>query len=1001
METKKIFISYGHGKYNQALQQLANDLRNSVGKYQVFFDADLLNGGDLWEEKIRNHIEGADVFLFFASTKSVSATSYCLNELTTACEAKVKILPILMEEVKIPMSINTIQRINLIGHFGYDNLFLGKQYTIFLNELISIIEGNIIDGYATSDENLRKFLRYYEPTPSDFDPDDFYGRELAFAKLDEFLKSKERIILYTAAPGTGKTSFSRMIEYTYKDTLAARYFIDFACPEFCKQKGILCSIAYQLSHSIQGYRDKLYNNRRIDSNFYDSSSIQWMFQTLFIECFRDIELTSDVVILIDSLDEASIDGKNEMCDVIAENLDKLNPRIKFIFTSRYEDSITHPFQDKVVLFELTKEMATNDLSKFYRKKIPNLTDYQLNVLLSKSENSFLYAQFILKRVEEKPEFLLELKEWPTGIYSFFENCFDRIFGTGSKQISNYEPVKNIIELLCIASTNEYKEQITKADLLDYLKTLQGIGEIETTSKIDIYYINRLLTKIKSFFEEKDKGVIVPYHKAVVEWLMEKGKSNYSIMIEVAESKLLKYVNQVYKRCKEATNANKVSFEANRFLLKYYISLLTYTRENCYCEAITILNDLAFINARIGLLGFDVGIGTYISDIKVLNSKNNSNSVALFKEETFRDIFSKNRRLFYNSGFLFELKKMSFDQAIENDNSWDLLGETGKAFYYFVAEEFELAIKKSEFILKNKAFKKELNDCPSLRVELYNNKGVSERKLGLLKDAYKSFTEACKLASSIKLVGDSFETDIAYERSLSYMVMSKIDVNFLRFDLAKENMERALKILEDSIEYQQNNRNIASSDRLISNIMFIAEEYRVYAVHNIWNGKFDFAASFLSKTNEIYNENYAASRYQIRYNYTLAFLYILSHKSDVSLDKLKTMLKETASEYDKGRIYFLMALEVYINHSDELELYPSALVNISKSLEYFGSNNHESNSSIDRPRGINAVVEYAEAKVLYDLIKNSIDNTSNITVVTNKEIKQWVEHVRKVFTDCRK
>ena len=105
---KNVFISYGHGEHGEKIHRLAEDLRRYG--FNVFFDVDYLKQGD-WEQIIDEHIVASKYFLFFVSQRSTSPDGYCLNELCRAGENNSTIIPILVDDSRVPLSINKYQRL--------------------------------------------------------------------------------------------------------------------------------------------------------------------------------------------------------------------------------------------------------------------------------------------------------------------------------------------------------------------------------------------------------------------------------------------------------------------------------------------------------------------------------------------------------------------------------------------------------------------------------------------------------------------------------------------------------------------------------------------------------------------------------------------------------------------------------------------------------------------------------------------------------------------------
>ena len=296
---KNIFISYGHGAYQENVHRVAEELRGHG--FNVFFDADYLKQGD-WENIIDEHIVASKYFLFFVSEKSTSPDGYCLNELCRAGESNSIIVPILVDEAKVPLSINKYQRLFFKDCFDGNGGLLEGKYKDFLCQLVSIVSGNIRLGYADEDVRLETLLkpisskdfvyRYY---------DSFCGRREAFEKFENFVASSKNFFWVKARPGCGKTAFSSMLIWRYSEYVSAAHFCKFNNSDRANPKYILTSIAYQLANALPDYKKKLLELRGLDTIF--EKNAMRIFEYLLIEPMSDVRPAHPVVIIIDALDE--------------------------------------------------------------------------------------------------------------------------------------------------------------------------------------------------------------------------------------------------------------------------------------------------------------------------------------------------------------------------------------------------------------------------------------------------------------------------------------------------------------------------------------------------------------------------------------------------------------------------------------------------------------------------------------------------------------------------
>jgi len=96
--SKDIFISYAR-KDTRIVNRTINELVKYG--YEVWIDTRSIQGGALWQEDINKAIENCNIFLFFVSSHSIKSANV-RHEFHLAVEKNKKIVPILLEETRIP-----------------------------------------------------------------------------------------------------------------------------------------------------------------------------------------------------------------------------------------------------------------------------------------------------------------------------------------------------------------------------------------------------------------------------------------------------------------------------------------------------------------------------------------------------------------------------------------------------------------------------------------------------------------------------------------------------------------------------------------------------------------------------------------------------------------------------------------------------------------------------------------------------------------------------------
>lgn len=878
-----VFVSYGHeSKYVKVVRDFVQSLRD-LG-HTVFLDTDYIKLGD-WTKIIDDHIDGCDYFFFTVSSETVDYERYCLKELARAGQMKKNIIPIILDRnVIVPTGINNLHRLYLCDCLDFNFQIEKSKYKDFLKNIKDIFEGKF-EKYTDENKNLFDIFNPLTESEKIFHYNlHFCGREETFKQFENFVyHSSKNIMWIKANPGSGKSALSGALAWKYSSIVNSIHFCQYNNLDRINTKNIISTIVFQLMTYIPEYRQRLLSLTDL-AKVYEKSSAR-MFEYLIIEQFREFELKEPHVIVIDALDEATNRGENDIATLLYQNASHLPEKLKFVVTSRNEPEISSRLQYISEIVEFKEESNEKDLATYYKLQFPEATDDQIRILLDKSEGRFLYASKIVKQIKDECIPLDKLTFLPTGIYGFFFNCFERLFsgitvdGNLLKAKMDFDNIRGLLELLCVS-----QEPISKEVVKDYLNR-------------DEYFVGTLLDSITGLFDLKN-GVIEPLHKSLIDWLTNQEVSHrFYISRTHAYEHLADYIAKKY--------ANK-EYD-NPFVYKHYLNVL---REIGSKEAKIVIKDILnsedFINALLEYNSFDSGLFKYLD---ILNFLDNELLNSIFTSDVFKKLFTKNRRLLYNSGGFKRLKKLGLNPVIDNSSSWGFDGEVAKAFYYYITEQFEKCIKKVNSVLKLKLF---LAKHQTLQAELLNVRGLAERKVVRFKEALSSFDHAISCAKRGMILNDYKDHDPEFELSLSHLIKAKILLRMLKFDESNKCVTEAIDILSKRIN------DMSECDQKISHILFLAEDKRVAADGYIWQGKFDIAEKYLDECEQIYIENAVTDRYYTRFLYTRMFLHIARHDDYEIKSELLSILEKTNDKYDEGMVNFYIGLNAYINYKDNEE-----------------------------------------------------------------------------------
>ena len=224
------------------------------------------------------------------------------------------------------------------------------------------------------------------------------------------------------------------------------------------------------------------------------------------------------------------------------------------------------------------------------------------------------------------------------------------------------------------------------------------------------------------------------------------------------------------------------------------------------------------------------------------------------------------------------------------------------------------------------------------------------------------------------------SDMEFELSLAHLIKGKIYLAMLDFTSANKNCKKAIKILSRKID------EMPESDKKTSNILFLAEDYRVFADAYIWQKAYDDAQEMLQQCEDIYQANNGSvDRYYIRYKYTSLLLRIMQRDAEGVVEDLSEMLKrEATSAYDKGRLHHYIALCVYLNERENPEMLKIGFEAAKKGVDVFDS--------------IDAYLEKAECNMLALKLAPLAGAKYRSDDDDNEYIDAWIEYVDGVLQE---
>ena len=268
-------------------------------------------------------------------------------------------------------------------------------------------------------------------------------REWVFDKVQNWLddkSSQHRVMVISGNAGMGKSIIAAVIckRMQVADRLLGSHFCQYNHVRRRKPQLMLQSLAVHFSNALPKYKEALCNklSRNLGTDL-NNMGVEELFTLLFKETLSAVSAPgSNMLMVIDGVDESEYHGRNELLDVIANQFCKLSVWVRFVVTTRPSLNIVEKLK-KLNPIELKSEDEKNleDIRVFFRKKLqhainPEIADEFVERLVSKSEGLMLYAHFLVLSLVAKNSSVLNEEDLdsslPSEISSFYFDYFKRL-----------------------------------------------------------------------------------------------------------------------------------------------------------------------------------------------------------------------------------------------------------------------------------------------------------------------------------------------------------------------------------------------------------------------------------------------------------------------------------------------------------------------------------------------------------------------------------------------
>lgn len=732
----RIFLSYGHDSNEELAFLICKDLK--IRGHDVWIDKSEVKFGDDWRRKITDGILDSQRVLSLLSKYSTRDPGVCLDEIALAIGTKGgNIQSILVEsenEVTPPQSISHIQWLDMhdwkerrnSGKIEWEQWYQGK-----LKEIVKVVESEESLRFAGEIKTLEEYLK----PVSSFSKisyllrKELVGRVWLFDAVEEWRNTKDRtsrLFWIMGAPGTGKSAFAAHLAHYGRDKVIAAQFCEYDKPDHRNAIRIVRTLAFQIATRLPDYRKILLTLPEI--NELDKKNPSELFDYLLATPMRHIIDGGRMryLIVIDALDEASDSGRNELVEMLAQNVQLLPDWIGIIVTSRPEFDAITPLQGlNPIPLDTKTESNCNDIRNYLKKElVTDLADRPdskriVEQILEKSEGVFLYAERFCDDVRHKNLSLDNPEQFPQGLSGIFFQYFKRQFTSIEKFRKDVRPA-----LRAILAAREPLP----------IENLQHLFNWHDEELRDFIYL------LGSFFTIKNEGgheVIRPYHKSLTDWLTNEANAGpYFVSVQEGHKLLADAGWLDYQK----SGSGKMS-QYSRYYLPFHLletkrfeDLVALLKNKEYFTQTWNSNEFLVKSWWAAIEDFsDIRIPEVYKDIiisPIKYSRDYLSAIAALLADTGYVQKSESIHAYLNFYFMLMFDKRNQQVAIGNLGYISLLkGKFTDALSLFV---------KQEKICRN------LSDVEGV-ITVLGNKGTALYKLDMLEEAsacYKEQEELC-------------------------------------------------------------------------------------------------------------------------------------------------------------------------------------------------------------------------------------------------------------------
>lgn len=856
----RIFISYGHDEYQNFAMEVANRLQQNG--HEVWFDTERLKPGGDWENYIEEGIQwvsehpvNARMLLIMTPHSVRRPDGFCLNEIAMALDKKIFIVPVMLVYATPPLSIYRIQYLDFQHITG--KYHIKEDICEHISKIIYALE-NI--SYLDQTGYCSRLLHELEPL--DFSADLmfhqkwFVGREWVLADIKKWIPqiNKQRVFWICGPPGIGKSTITSKIIQNFPEIIAF-HLCRKGHSEKISTKRAICSLAYQLCTQIPKYREQLIKmniglelQRCNDSALFDILVVQPL-----SKCHHPPQ--PYCVLLIDGLDEATINHRNQLASFISTEFEKLPDWLGIIITSRPESEITTRLQ-QFLPYQIDPQSDKNihDVETYIDLRLQSISHLDSfpkikSTLIEKTEGIFLIIRYICEELSQSDSITTQIASLPKGLSAIYFHFFDIKF----PNLNEYrQKVRPILRLLISA--------------FEPLK----IKELQCQINFSLDEIQDALRSLGALLEIRSDQNIYPFHTSLFEWLANPTQSDFY------------HINE--NQGDEAFIQNFHLETASEYLLKHIFKHLN--RQGKKVEKRELFLNPDYYKQLAKHFSEDKIIKLFLENHECFTQQERQ---ALFNRESFTHLLFTFNDLLINSGGYHRFNNGLSIAGIEHylhSEKW-----------YIITISFWYVTEQIEKILDNLDTVKEYNNS-SNNLLLHHLVGLSYRRAGQLEMAISYLEQALKIAESMASPNNY---------ALIAADLARIQIFQLDFPYANKILNKATEILQRlEAESPSDSYLIRQLSRAI---YYVTLELNLYSTAP----DMERCQQLISWFDQLYSNELLIDRYYPRHLY-VKLLYLLRKQAPLNALKLthQKLCDEAHTQYDKMKASLATAL-TYIQY----------------------------------------------------------------------------------------